>query len=130
MEPDLRVVGHDGLVDRAGVVVQAPGDGQVHGEVVLGDPEVRQVLHHGLQLVQALVEGLVLPPVALQSRQDLRIVPGDSDELQNFLGVGLADPLLHEDGLDLLGADLVQLVHGAHDVPGLLGEAQHPVEAV
>ena len=98
--------------------------------MVLGDPEVRQVLHHGLQLVQARVKEVVPPPVALQGSEDLQVAAGDGDELQNFLGVGLADPLLHKDGLGLLSADLVQLVHGAHDVPGLFGEAQHPVEAV
>ena len=31
---------------------------------------------------------------------------------------------------DLIGADLVQLVHRAHHIAGLLGEAQHGVEAV
>ncbi|CAN3989107.1 RNA chaperone Hfq, partial [Dysosmobacter welbionis] len=30
---DLGVIQQGGLVDGAGVVVQAPGDGQVHGEI-------------------------------------------------------------------------------------------------
>ena len=34
-----------------------------------------------------------------------------------------------EQGADLLRADLVQLVHGAHDVPGLLRQTLHGVEA-
>ena len=35
-----------------------------------------------------------------------------------------------EEPPDLVGADLIQLVHGAHDVAGLLRQAQHGVEAV
>ena len=88
------MVQHDGLVDGAGVVVQPPGDGEVHGEVVLGDAEGGQVLHHGGQLLQALVEDLVPAPVALQGGQDGGVVPGDGDEVQNLPGGLLRHPLL------------------------------------
>ena len=63
---DLRVLGHEGFVHGAGVVVQPPGDGQVHREFLLGHPEGPQVLHHCGQLVQSLVEQLMPSPVRLQ----------------------------------------------------------------
>ena len=91
-----------------------------------------EVLHDGGQLVQALVEQLVAATVALQGGQHLVVIPLDGDELQNLLGLlpSDADVLPGEEGGHLLGADLLQLVHGAHDVPGLIREAQHGVEAV
>ena len=49
---DLRVVQQRRLVHGAGVVVQSPGDGQVHGEVLLRHAEGGQILHHGFQLGQ------------------------------------------------------------------------------
>ena len=120
-----------GLVHGAGVVVQAPGDGQVNGKVLPGHAEGGEVLHHGLELLQALVKDLVPACVALQGGDDLCVIPGDGDELENFrrLLVGQAH-VLHQEGADLLRADLVQLVHGAHDVAGFFGEALHGVEAV
>ena len=65
------MVQHGGLIDGAGVVVQAAGDGQVHGEVVLRHAEGGQISCHGVQLVQAQVKELVPAPVALQRGQDL-----------------------------------------------------------
>ena len=35
-----------------------------------------------------------------------------------------------EEPPDLVGADLIQLVHGAHDVAGLLRQPQHGIKAV
>ena len=125
------MVQQGGLVDGAGVVVQTPGDGQVHGEVLRRDAEGGQVPDHGLQLGEALVEGLIPALIGLQSPQDLLVGAGDGDELQNLPGLGLRQAaVLHQDGLHLLGADLVQLVHGPHDVAGLLRQALHGVEAV
>ena len=87
---DLRVIQQGGLIDRAGVVVQAPGDGQVHGEVLRRHAEVRQILHHGVQFAEPLIEHLVPARVALQRRQDLCIAALDGDELQDLVGVALA----------------------------------------
>ena len=70
-----------GLIDRAGVVIQAPGDGEVHSEVFGGYAEVRQILHHGVQLAEPLVEHLVLAGVAIQGRQDLFVATLDGNEL-------------------------------------------------
>ena len=98
----------------------------------LGHPEGGQILDDSGQLVQALVEQLVAATVALQSGEHLVVVALNGDELQNLVGLlgSDADVLASEEGGDLLGANLLQLVHGAHDVPGLLGEAQHGIEAV
>ena len=129
---DLRVVQQGGLVDGAGVVVQAPGDGQVHSKILGGHAEGRQILHHGVQLREALVEHLVPVLIALQCRQHFLVGAGDGDEFQNLAGLLLrkGNFLVHEDGFHLLRADLVQLVHGTHNVAGLLRQAQHGVKAV
>ena len=120
-----------GLVHRAGVVVQAPGDGEVHGEVLRRNAEGGQVLHHGVQLVKTLVEHLVPAAVALQRGEHLIVAAADGDEGQNFIRfLRIHAALVHQQGPDLLGADLVQLVHGAHDVAGLLRQTQHSVEAI
>ncbi len=119
------------LVDGAGVVIQTPGDGQVNGEVGLRHAEGGQVYGDGLQLGKALVEHFVPAGVALQSGQNLGVGTMNGDEEKDFvrLIVGQA-AVLQQDQLDLFGADLVQLVHGTHDVPGLFGQTQHGVEAV
>ena len=124
------MVQHGGLVHGAGVVVQAPGDGQIHGEVGLGHAKGGQVFYYRGQLVQAGVKDLVPAPVGLQGGQHRLVAPGDADEAEDLLGAVLTDAALHQQLLHLGSADLVQLVHGAHDLPGLLGEAQHGVEAV
>ena len=119
------------FVHRAGVVVQPTGDGQVHGEVLLRYAEGRQILHHRLQLGKAGVEHLVAVPIALQRRQHLLIGAGDGDEAQDIPGGLLRKPQLPgEEPPDLVGADLIQLVHGAHDVAGLLRQPQHGIKAV
>ena len=121
------MVQHDGLVDGAGVVVQAPGDGQVHHEVVRGHAEGGHVLHHGLQLGHAQVEELVL---ALEGRQGGHGVCGGEQAQQGVGGVGGHGEVVHQDGLHLLWADLLQLVDGAHHVARLRLQAQQGEEAV
>ena len=70
---DLRVIQQRGLIDRAGVVIQATGNGEIHGEILRRHAKVRQILHHGVQLLEPLVEHLVSARVALQRRQHLCI---------------------------------------------------------
>ena len=126
------MIQHRRLVHGAGVVVQATGDGQVHLEVVLGYAEGGQIAGHGGQLVQALVKQGVTAAVALQGLEDLFIAAVDGDKAHDLTGLvgGQADLLGHEQLLHLGRADLVQLVHGAHDGPGLVGQVQHGIEAV
>ena len=120
-----------GLIDRAGVVIQTTGNGEIHGEILRRYAKVRQILHHGVQFAEPLIEHLVSAGVALQRLQDLCIAALDGDEFQDLVGVALADgEILHQNGFYLFGADLVQLVHGAHDVTGFLREAQQGIEAV
>ena len=120
-----------GLIDRAGVVIQTTGNGEIHGEVFRRHTEVCQILHHGVQLAETLIEHLVSAGVALQRRQDLCIAALDGDELQDLVGVALADgEILYQNGFYLFGADLVQLVYRPHHVGGFLRQAQHSVEAV
>ena len=125
------MVQQGGLIHGAGVVVQAPGDGQVHGEILRRDAEVRQIPDHRVQLLKTLVEDFVPAPVALQSGENGVVSAGDGDKLQDLVGVGRSHgEVAGEDGLHLLRPDLVQLVHGAHDVAGLFRQTHHGVEAV
>ena len=128
---DLRVIQQRGLIDRAGVVIQTTGNGEIHGEILRRYAKVRQILHHGVQLAEPLIEHLVSASVALQRRQDLCIAALDGDELQDLIGVALTDgEILYQNGFYFFGTDLIQLVHGAHHVGGFLRQAQHGVEAV
>ena len=82
-------------------------------------------------LIEAKVERVVLAAITLERREHLGIFAADGDEFQDLrrLRFGQA-AVIDQAGRDLLRADLVQLVHGAHDVAGLLGQALHGVEAV
>ena len=125
------MLGHLGLVDGAGVVVEAARDGEVNGEILLGDAEVLEVLRHHDQLVKPLVEGRVHAAVHLQAFENLRVRAADGHEVQHVLAlVGEHLHLVDEKLLDLLRADLIELVHRAHDLPRLLAHAVHGVEAV
>ena len=125
------MVQEGGLVHGAGVVVQAPGDGQVYGEILLRHAEVRQVLDHGFQLGKPRVKQLVPAHVALQGRQNLGVRAGDGDELENFRRLVLPQPAVGQQQLPhLVRPDFIQLVHGAHNGTGLLREPQHGVKAV
>ena len=104
---------------------------EIHGEVLRRHTESGQVLHHGVQLGKAGVKDLVAALVSAEGLQHGLVAAGDGDELQDLVSLGLRQGrLLYQQGIDLLRADLVQLVHGAHDVAGLLRQAQHGVETV
>ena len=120
-----------GLVDGAGVVVQTPGNGEVYGEVLRRNAEVSKVAHHGSELLQARVKGLIAALIALQGGENLLVAAGDGDEPQDLIRLLRGDgEVLHQDGLDFLGADLVQLVHRAHHIGGLLTQPQAGIKAV
>ena len=53
---NLRVIQQRGLIDRAGVVIQATGNGEIHGKVLRRDAESCQIAHHGFQLAESLIE--------------------------------------------------------------------------
>ena len=125
------MVEHQRLVDGAGVIVQPAGDGQIHGEVRLRHAEGGEILHHGPQLVKALVKGGVHAPVALQRGEHLVVGAADGHEVHHVFGLaGKHFDLVDQQLAHLFGADLVQLVHGAHDLAGLFAHAVHRVEAV
>ena len=125
------MVQQGGLIHRAGVVVQAPGDGQIHGEIFLRNAEGGEIAGDGVQLLQTLVEQLVPPLISGQGIQHLPVAAGDGDEPHDLVGLlRRQSHVLRQAGPDLAGSDLVQLVHGAHDVAGLLRQAQHGVKSV
>ena len=70
--------------------------------------------------------------VTLQCGEYLGIGAGDGDEGHDFVGLlgGQTNLLTNQQSLDLLSADLIQLIHGTHNVTGTLGEAQHGIEAI
>ena len=119
------------LIDGAGVVVEAAGDREVDGEIFLRHAERAKELRHGRKLVQAEVKGPVFAAVLLERREDLVVRAADGDKPQNFVSfVCFHAAFIHEQRADLVRADLVELVDGAHDVAGLFAQTQHGVEAV
>ena len=128
---DLRMVKQRRLIDGAGVVVEAAGDREVDGEIFLRHAERAKELRHGRKLVQAEVKGPVFAAVLLERREDLVVRAADGDKPQNFVSfVRFHAAFVHEQRADLVRADLVELVDGAHDVAGLFAQTQHGVEAV
>ena len=123
------MIQHDGFVDGAGVVVQAPGDGEIHGEVVLGHSEGAQIFHHGPQLLQALVKDLAAAPVGLQGGEHFCVGAGDGDELQNFGGGVFGHAPSIRRALTLSAPILSSLSTVRMISPGLVGQALHVVEA-
>ena len=87
----------------------------------LGYAKVHQVAADGLQLVQTLVKGLVAAAVFLQSGQDLLVAALDGHELHDLAHGVLADvQVVHQHEAHLFQADLLDLVHQAHDLRGLV----------
>ena len=124
------MIQQSGLIHRAGVVVQATGNGQVNGKILLRHTEGGQVGGDGFQLHQTQVKQLVSPGVALQRGNHLGVGAPDGDEGKDFCCLFFGQTaVLHENDLHLVSADFVQLVHGTHDVAGLLAQTQHIIEA-
>ncbi len=120
-----------GFVHSAGVVVQAPGDSQVNGKVFFRHTESGQIRGDGLQLGKALIKQLAFPGVALQSGENLPIGAGNGDEFQNIVSLSFCETdVLQQKGADFFFPDLIQFVHGTHDIAALLHQAQHIIEAV
>ncbi len=81
-----------GLIDRAGVVIQTPGNGEIHGEILRRYAKVRQILHHGVQLAEPLIEHLVSASVALQRRSGPpALLPLMAMNFKDLIGVALTD---------------------------------------
>ena len=119
-----------GFVNGAGVIVQTSGDGQVHGKILFRYAKGGQVRGDGLQLGKAGVKERVSAPVAFQRGKNLGIGAPDGDEAENLVGLALRQAaVLQQNELDLVGADLIQLVNGAHDVAALVPKAQHIIKA-
>ena len=125
------MIQHGGLIDGAGVVVQAPGDSQIYPEVLLRHPEGPQILGHGTELRIALVKHLVAAHIALQGLQYLLVAAVNGDKPENLVGGLFRNRyILHQNGFHLIRADFVQLIHRAHDLAGLVLKSQHGIEAI
>ena len=119
------------LVHRAGVVVEAARDGQVDREVLLRHAERAEVLGDGRQLVEALVKHLVAAAVLFKRSEHLFVRALDADEGEDLIRLFALDGVVvDQDRAHEVRADLFDLVDGAHDIAGLVGKAQHRVEAV
>ena len=120
-----------GLIDGAGIIVQPPGDGQVNDKVFFRHSEGRQVGSDHLQFAETGIKGLVPSRVIFQRGKNLRVGSLDGNESENVVRLLLRQAtVLQQNDLYLVNADLVQLVHGAHDVAGLFRQTHHGVEAV
>ena len=125
------MLGHFRLVDGAGIVIEAAGDGQVDGEILLRDAEVLEVLRHGNELVKPLIKGLVHAAIALQRGDDLGVGAGDGHEVEHILRLaGQHLHLVDKELAHLFRADLIELVDDAHNVARALAHAVHGIEAV
>ncbi len=110
---DLRVVVQLGLIDSAGVVVQATGDGEIEAVVVLGDTQCMHQFQHFAQFGHALGQGLVALPQRVQPGQRIGMAGrAHGDEFQDArhrLGGDIEIRTLQ--GLAyIVGATLVELV--------------------
>ena len=119
------------FIHRTGVVVKTSCNGQIHRKVLLRHTKCRQIGGDRLQLLQTQIKNFVSAGVAFQSSQNLSICAGNGDKLQDLLRLLAGQTaVLHQDNANLVRADLVQLVHGAHDLAALFAELLHGVEAV
>ncbi len=82
---DLRMVGHHGLVHRAGVVVEPARDREIDLKIFRRNAERADVLHDGGKLVQTEIERLVLSLVPAQEGELIRARTGHGDELEDFI---------------------------------------------
>ena len=82
---DFRIVQQGCLIHGTGVIVQAPGDGQIHGEIDLRNAEGGQVTGDGGKLIQPLVKQLMAAPVALQGGEHLVIHVFFSDFFPQYI---------------------------------------------
>ena len=128
---DLGVVKQRRLIHRAGVVVEPTGDGEVDREVLLRHAEAAEVFRDRRKLVEPLVKQRVLAAVAGERGEHLVICATDRGEAQNIVRLLAGDgKIVRQNGAHAILADLLQLVHRAHDIAGLLREAQHGIKAV
>ena len=103
---DLRMIQQCGLVNRAGVVIQTAGNGQIHSEIAFRNTEGGEVLGNGLQFIKTLIKQLIFATVAFQCCQHLFVGATDGDEAKNgiclFFGNGKVDS---QNLADILGSD-------------------------
>ena len=125
------MVGHDGLVHGAGIVIQPTRDGEVDLEILLRHAEGREILHHGAQLAEAEIEHIAAPLILREKRELIRACAGRGDEAEDLIrALARHTALLREQGVHLLCADLVELVDRAQHVARALGQAEDLEKAV
>ena len=128
---DLWMVEHGSLIDRARIVVQPAGNGQVNGKMVGRHAEILQIGRDRGQLGNALVQGLILALIALECFQDALGAALDGDKAQDLVGLrGGRAAILGQDLAHLVRPNLLQLVDRTHDITGLVRQAQHGKKAV
>ena len=107
-----------GLVNGAGVIIKASRDGQVDREISVRNAEVRDVLNHLLQLLNAGPENSVLClGRSVVRKQSLELVNGlglgalKGQESEQLSCDSLFDSELCKLSLYIVKADLVELVY-------------------
>ena len=115
----------------AGVVVEAPGDGRIHGHGVVGDPGVGQQLPHRAQGGQPGRPHLAVAHQLGQRRQGGGVVLGPGGgQGQDPLGGVAGDVGLGQLGPHAVGPDLVDLVQGPQGGHRPVGQPQGVEQAV
>ena len=128
---NLGMIDQGSFVHGTRVVIQTAGDGQIHREILLRHAKGRQIANYGFQFLQTQIEKFIPAGVTFQCREHLRIGAADGNEGQNLIRLCLAQSdLVGQERTHLIGADLLQLIHGAHNIAGLLAEIVHSVKSV
>ena len=125
------MVGHDRLVNGAGVVVKPARNRQINSEEIVRNAEAAHVPYDGCKLVGTGVEGFVLSTVFFKRGKHRFGVAAGRDEADNAFGALFVDPeFVREDLCDLIRTDFLKLVNSAEYVARLVGQTEDLKEAV
>lgn len=120
---DTRQLAQDRLEDRAGVIVEAAGDGHIQSHALLGQARRRGALQEALQFRQARGAGFALVHQGTKRFENGAVRAFQEGQGQNFAGLSLAGARRRNHlGRDLVRANLVELVEGPQDGTGRVNE--------
>ena len=83
------------------------------------------------ELVKAEVKGFVSAAIALERGKHPGVRAVNGDEREDLVRLRVRQTaVVQQNGLQLLRADLVELIDRAHDIAGLFAQAKHGVETI
>ena len=124
------MVKHGGLIDRAGVVVQATRNRQVNPEMGSGHAEIGHAARDRAQLGNALVKRRISAAVVLKRLQNALGAAFQRNKPQDFIGVFLGNALIQQYFAHGVRADFIDFVNRAHHIGGAVSQPEHFKKAV